>query len=218
MFPRWIDRWMLTQKEKEFHLACNLLIFTIFILNIYIYIYIEREREKDRDICIYKTRLSQLLGRSCLSALWFWSLWTCTVSWTAAVQTVRIPGGWAQQQYIIGAGKVAFVMSSCTWGVLKCGGRQNSKQLGLNTELVKNRVFHKPTMKNPDRWWKRLIDFLDERLLKHIVGIVAPVITHIFNLCLTKNTWTRAWKIAKEKKVAVFWVKQSTYKLITNFE
>ena len=41
------------------------------------------------------------------------------------------------------------------------------------------------------------VDFLDGRLLKPIVGIVAPVVTHIINLCLTKNIWLQGWKIAK---------------------
>lgn len=41
------------------------------------------------------------------------------------------------------------------------------------------------------------VDFMEGRLLKPIVVIVAPVITHIINLCLIKNTWPQGWKIAK---------------------
>lgn len=41
------------------------------------------------------------------------------------------------------------------------------------------------------------VDFLDGRLLKPIVVIVAPVITHMINLCLTKDIRPQGWKIAK---------------------
>lgn len=41
------------------------------------------------------------------------------------------------------------------------------------------------------------VDFLDGRLLKPIVAIVVPVITHIVNLCFTKHKWPQAWKVSK---------------------